>query len=321
MLSERKILNVTLLMGVGLLPILFKKPGIKKWSVIHIANGITSHLIDGYLVKAKRLQYPIRLAPKIFKINILYDYLICPLISILYCQSSYNSGLVSTIGKAFLFATPQIAIEYLAEKKTKLIKYRNGWTWIHSYLGIVAVKLTFRCLFELLKPKEYDSHEKQPIVGRRVLMYLSEPKRVIAELSALLKVGGLMIFQEHDSTMSPGSVVPMPLHKQVNKWIWDTVEREGGNIHIGFDLWSLLAQKGLVVEKVSAEAVVQTPDAPYPMAPIVRVMLHRLIEKGVATEDEIDINTLEYRLAEECEKSKATYIREMVFCAWARKIE
>lgn len=159
------------------------------------------------------------------------------------------------------------------------------------------------------------------IVGRRVLMYLPEPRRVIADFSALLKVGGLMIFQEHDSTMSPGSVVPMPLHNQVNKWIWDTVEHEGGNIHIGFDLWSLLAQKGLVVEKVRAEAVVQTPDAPYPMAPIVRAMLHRIVEKDVATEDEIEIHTLEFRLAEECEKSKATYIREMVFCAWARKIE
>ena len=158
------------------------------------------------------------------------------------------------------------------------------------------------------------------IVGRRVLMYLPEPMRVIAELSALLKVGGLMIFQEHDSTMSPGSVVPMPLHKQVNKWIWDTVEREGGNIQIGFDLWSLLSQNGLVVEKVRAEAVVQTPDAPFQMAPIVRAMLNRIIEKGVATKDEIDINTLEYRLAEEREKSKTTYIREMVFCAWARKI-
>lgn len=159
------------------------------------------------------------------------------------------------------------------------------------------------------------------IVGRRVLMYLPEPRRVIVDLSALLKVGGLMIFQEHDSTMSPGSVVPMPLHNQVNKWIWDTVEHEGGNIHIGFDLWSLLAQKGINIEKVRAEGVVQTPDAPYPMAPIVRAMQHRIIEKGVATEDEIDINTLGNRLSEESEKSKSTYIREMVFCAWARKIE
>ena len=166
-----------------------------------------------------------------------------------------------------------------------------------------------------------DNAQFDAIVGRRVLMYLPDPKRVIADLSALLKTDGLMIFQEHDSTMSPRSVVPMLLHEQVNKWIWDTVEQEGGNVRIGFELWSLLAQKGLVVENVRAEGVVQTPDAPFPMAPIVRAMLPRIIKNGVATEDEIDINTLENRLAAENEKSQAIFIREVVFCAWARKIK
>ncbi|MBK1812156.1 class I SAM-dependent methyltransferase [Clostridium sp. YIM B02505] len=159
------------------------------------------------------------------------------------------------------------------------------------------------------------------IIGRRVLMYLPEPKKVITSLSKLLKVGGIMVFQEHDSTMSPGSIVPMPLHSQVTKWIWDTVELEGGNIRIGFDLWNLLSQERLVVDKVRAEGILQTPDSPYPIAPIVRAMLHRIIEKGVATAEEIDIDTLEDRLTEEREKSNCTYVKEMVFCAWARKTE
>ncbi len=161
--------------------------------------------------------------------------------------------------------------------------------------------------------------EFDAIVGRRVLMYIPDPKKVIADLSTYLKVGGLMMFQEHDSTMSPGSLVPMPLHEQVNKWIWDTVEHEGGNIHIGFDLWNLLAQKELSVETVRAEAVVQTPDMPYPIVPIVQAILHRIIEARVATEDELDINTLEYRLTKEREESNSTYIKEMVFFACARK--
>ena len=165
-----------------------------------------------------------------------------------------------------------------------------------------------------------DNAQFDAVVGRRVLMYLPDPRKIIAKLSAMLKDGWVLIFQEHDSTLSSKSIVPMLLHKQVDKWIWDTVEREGGNIHLGFDLWSLLKQKGLTVEKVRAEAVVQTPDAPFPIVPIVKAMLPRIIKTGVAAEDEIDINTLEDRLAEERDKSKATYIREMVFYAWARKI-
>jgi len=164
--------------------------------------------------------------------------------------------------------------------------------------------------------KEFDA-----IVGRRVLMYLPDPKRVISKLSTMLKMGGLMIFQESDSTLSSKSIIPMPLHKQVDKWIWDTVEHEGGNIHIGFDLWSLFTQKGLTVENLRAEAIVQTPDKPLPRALIVKLMLPRIIKAGVATEDEIDINTLEDRLTEERMNSNATYISEIVFHGWARKIE
>ncbi|MGB7969233.1 MAG: methyltransferase domain-containing protein, partial [Methanobacterium sp.] len=125
-----------------------------------------------------------------------------------------------------------------------------------------------------------DNRQFDAIVGRRVLMYLPDPRRVISELSAMLKIGGIMIFQESDSTLSSKSIVPMPLHKQVDKWIWDTVEREGGNTHIGFDLWSLLTQKGLIIEKLQAEAVVQTPDKPLPRAMIVKLMLPRIIKTG-----------------------------------------
>ena len=81
-------------------------------------------------------------------------------------------------------------------------------------------------------------------------------------------------------------------------------------MHIGFDLWSLLTQKGLTVEKLCAEAIVQTPDKPLPRALIVKLMLPRIIETGVATEKEVDLKTLDYRLAEERKKSKATYISE-----------
>ena len=165
-----------------------------------------------------------------------------------------------------------------------------------------------------------DNRQFDAIVGRRVLMYLPDPRRVISELSAMLKIGGIMIFQESDSTLSSKSIVPMPLHKQVDKWIWDTVEREGGNIHIGFDLWGLLTQKGLIIEKLRAEAVVQTPDKPLPRAMIVKLMLPRIIKTGVATENEIDINTLENRLTEERENTNAIYIGEIVFLACARKI-
>jgi hypothetical protein len=140
--------------GIGLLPILLKKPGPKKWAVIHASNAVASQLMDGYLVKTKRLEYPVRFFPKVLNTEFVYDYLLCPLITVLYCQSTYNASLLNIAAQGLLFAIPQTAIEYAAEKNTKIVKYKKGWTWVHSFVGIVATKYLFRGLFELIKPED-----------------------------------------------------------------------------------------------------------------------------------------------------------------------
>lgn len=152
-MKERSMLRIALIVGIGMLPLLFRKPGIKKWSVIYITNAVTNHLMDHILVKGKYLKYPVRLVPRVFKINIVYDYFICPLVTILYCQTSYNSKFISTTIQGFLFAIPQVLLEYLSEQKGKIIKYAKGWSCVHSYLGIVAVNLAFRGMTEFIKPE------------------------------------------------------------------------------------------------------------------------------------------------------------------------
>jgi hypothetical protein len=90
---------------------------------------------------------------------------------------------------------------------------------------------------------------------------------------------------------------------------------------MGFDLASVLEQAGLTVEQVRAEAIVQTPRAHHAMGPIVRAMLPRIVRQGVASEEEINVDTLDQRLLEERQKANATYVGDMVFGAWARKPE
>lgn len=156
-------------------------------------------------------------------------------------------------------------------------------------------------------------------VGRRVLMYQPDPVEAVRRLADALQPGGLVVFQEHDSSMVPASLTPLPLHERVHEWIWRTVEREGANIHMGFDLVSVLERAGLTVEQVRAEAIVQTPRAHHAMGSIVRAMLPRIVQQGVASEEEIIVDTLDQRLVEERQKANATYVGDMVFGAWARK--
>jgi ubiquinone/menaquinone biosynthesis C-methylase UbiE len=159
------------------------------------------------------------------------------------------------------------------------------------------------------------------IVGRRVLMYQRDPVEVIRQLTRVLRPGGLVVFQEQDATMVPASVTPLPLHERAHGWMWRTVEREGGNTHMGFDLASVLERAGLSLVQVRAEAIVQTPTMPPTAGTIIRAIMHRIVQQGVATEAEIDVDTLDERLAAERKAANATYVGDMVFGAWARAPE
>ncbi len=174
--------------------------------------------------------------------------------------------------------------------------------------------------------EEHDLHELgseygtfDAVVGRRVLMYLADPVDALRQLARLVRTDGRVSFQEIDSTMPPVSLEPYPLHEQIRNWIWRTVEREGANIHMGLGLAAAFARAGLADIEVRAEAIVETPTTSYPTAAIVRVMLPRIVARGVATAEEIDIETLETRLADERKRLDGVYISGLVFGAWGRK--
>lgn len=156
-------------------------------------------------------------------------------------------------------------------------------------------------------------------VGRRVLMYQPDPVGSVRALMRTVRPGGLVVFQEHDSTIGPTSLTPLPLHEQVHGWIWQTVAREGANVHMGLDLASTLERAGLTLEQIRAEAIIRTPSTDHPVGPILRAMLERIERHGVATREQIDVATIDQRLAEERRQANATYLGELVFGAWASK--
>jgi cyclopropane fatty-acyl-phospholipid synthase-like methyltransferase len=157
------------------------------------------------------------------------------------------------------------------------------------------------------------------IVGRRVLMYQADTIGTARNLASRLHPGGLIVFQEHDTTMVPVSLQAMPLHAKVQRWLKEMISREGADIHMGFNLYDVFMQAGFSVEHVMTEAIVQTPTQPYPLASIIRAVIPRILAQGVASESEIDIDTLEKRLDRERQDTNATYIADMMFGVWARK--
>jgi SAM-dependent methyltransferase len=157
------------------------------------------------------------------------------------------------------------------------------------------------------------------VVGRRVLMYQPDAAGAVAQLTDAIRPGGVVAFHEHDMVDIKDSCTSLPLHDRVRSWLREMLRCEGANLHMGFELHSALSAAGLVVERVRAEANVLTPTADYPVAGIIRSVLPRLLEHGIVTEAEVDVDTLDGRLAAERRAANATCLWEMVFCAWARK--
>ena len=157
------------------------------------------------------------------------------------------------------------------------------------------------------------------VVGRRVLMYQPDAAQAVAQLADAICTGGVIAFHEHDTVAMSDGRTSLPLHDRVRAWLREMLRLEGANLHMGFELHAALSAAGLAVERVRAEANVLTPSAAYPVAAILRAVLPRLLKHGIATEADVDVETLDDRLAAERREAGATCLWEMVFCAWARK--
>ncbi len=155
------------------------------------------------------------------------------------------------------------------------------------------------------------------IVGRRVLMYQPDSVTSIKSLLPYLKPDGIMIFQESDSICLDLVDKSMDLHKKAQRWIWDTIAKEGGNIHMGLNLYACFKESALKVKGIKSEVILQTIESGSDFAWLIKMMLERITKSKTASLEEIDIDTLEVRLQNELKKSKMPFARDIAFGAWA----
>jgi hypothetical protein len=74
---------------------------------------------------------------------------------------------------------------------------------------------------------------------------------------------------------------------------------EGGDVTLAFKLVDLLQDQGFAIEQARSEAILFTPGMPSFLPTLSRMMLPRVIEKGVASAEEVDIETLATRVEDE----------------------
>ncbi|WP_231621799.1 class I SAM-dependent methyltransferase [Sphingomonas sp. 37zxx] len=156
------------------------------------------------------------------------------------------------------------------------------------------------------------------IVGRRVLMYLPDAAKTLEWLASLAKPDAILAFQEHARAGLPAGLGDLALHRQLYDWNWSTVAAEGGDVGLALRLAELMQQLGLSVEEARAEAVLLHPNQPSFVPTLTHAMLPRIVERGIATVEQIDPDTLAQRIEDEHRAAGGTIVWDLAFLVAAR---
>jgi len=159
------------------------------------------------------------------------------------------------------------------------------------------------------------------IVGRFVLMYMSDPGKAFSKLITHLKPGGIAAFQEPEYTLYPAFLHPdTPLINQLIRWILDVFEHSGAHLDMGIGLYRAFVDAGLPPPTMHLESPIGAAKtwAGYRyMATIFQSLLPLLEKYGLATAGQVDVDTLAARLREEILASKRPFFLPLHITAHA----
>ncbi|MBV8268096.1 MAG: class I SAM-dependent methyltransferase [Planctomycetaceae bacterium] len=159
------------------------------------------------------------------------------------------------------------------------------------------------------------------LVGRFVLMYLTDPAATLAHLLRFLRPGGVVVFQEVEMSLAR-SVPPVRLFETCMGWIRETFRRAGSEIDMGSRLFSTYQRVDLPRPEMHLEGRVDggAGAAAYDLiAQMVHSLLPMMERLGVATSSEVGVETLAARLeAETCGGGGVVMLSPLIG-AWARK--
>lgn len=159
------------------------------------------------------------------------------------------------------------------------------------------------------------------IVGRFVLMYMADPGKAFSKLITHLKPGGIAAFQEPEYTLYPAFLHPdTPLINQLIRWILDVFEHSGAHLDMGIGLYRAFVDAGLPPPTMHLESPIGAAKtwAGYRYMATIFQSLLPLIEKyGLASAEQVDVDTLAARLREEILASKRPFFLPLHVTAYA----
>jgi ubiquinone/menaquinone biosynthesis C-methylase UbiE len=157
------------------------------------------------------------------------------------------------------------------------------------------------------------------VVGRFVLQFMPDPSAVLRTAAAAVKPEGLVCFQECDDHYTY-AYPATPLWDQVRTWLLAALDHAGVESRMGLRLYQTFREAGLPDPNLRLEAAIGGgAEAPvFVWADVLRSVIPTLEQAGIATEAEIDPDTLAERLRAELTATGGVMISIVVVAAWSR---
>jgi len=158
------------------------------------------------------------------------------------------------------------------------------------------------------------------VVGRLILLYTPDPAEILRKFGALVRPGGVVAMMEFEMTAA-GTLPPTEFSLRVVSWICDAFDRSGLDASLGAKLGGIMAGAGFAdatVVGLQGYRAPGDPAGPKLAAETVRTLLPAIEKNGIATAAEVDIETLEARMAEESTRLGTTFKPPTLVGAWAR---
>lgn len=146
------------------------------------------------------------------------------------------------------------------------------------------------------------------LVGRFVLMYQADPADAVGRAAHHVRPGGMVAFAEVNLPIGSAfparsfmSWPPTPASEQVNEWIYEAFAKLGTQPDMGIRLPETFAQAGLEPspDLETEFALLVGEDAIGHGVDFVRSLLPAILDTGIATEEQVGIDTLAERLRDD----------------------
>src|SRR5262245_51885027 len=166
-----------------------------------------------------------------------------------------------------------------------------------------------------------DGETFDAIVGRLLLFHVADPVGVVGHHLANLRPAGRFVAIDYDAG-SIRSQPDVPLIREATSWIIDTFAAAGASPMIGARLGMILKEAGL--SEVTTFGVQnylppRSPAGPALLAGAVRSLADAIVKHGIATREQIGIETLEQRMANALVRDNAVLLPPTLAGAWGRR--